>query len=96
MKCLLRLLTSSSWRTEHLSIGMLGRIAIRVADKANASSPLQLVDCTDHQTVVRYAATPADGCPCDVELHEARGARGKDCNRIPILRDCFGVAVIQT
>ena len=90
------MLARSSWCTEDLNIGMLGSIAVRVAEKANASSRLQLVGCANHQTVVRCATTPLDDCRCDVKLYETSRALGEDCNRIPLLRDGLGIGVVQT
>ena len=71
-------------------------IAICVACKPNASSPLKLINCTDHKAVVRYSSLPTSDCSCDVELHEASRAIWKDNNWWSILRNRLCVSVIQT
>lgn len=91
MKCLLFF----SCLAQNANIGVLARITISIAVKADASSCLQLIDCTDHQAIIRHAATPLPDCRCDVKLHEAFGAQGINCDWVPILRFGLCIAAVQ-
>ena len=75
--------------------GMLGRLAKFIAVKADVSSWLQLIESTDHQAVVRHAATPLPDCRCDVKLHEALGAQRMDRDWVPVLRFYLCISAVQ-
>lgn len=81
--------------TEHASERMLGSITIFFACEWNFSSPEQFVGCADQQAIVDFSALPALHCIRDVELHETRGAKWKDCDSAA-LGSCLSITSIHT